>query len=67
MENTTQQQDLGILLTEALREIKELRTKVDDIHILFRPTKEKKTRKQINEERIAKRVAELKASMLLMD
>lgn len=54
------------MLEEAIREIKDVKTRVDDIHILFRPTKEKKTRKQIHDDEIAAMVAEYKVNMLLM-
>ena len=42
------QPDLGGLLIEALREIKELRTMVEDVHLLFkpRPSVKRLTKKQ---------------------
>lgn len=66
MEKSTTQQDLGILLTEALREIRELRTQMNDIHALFRPVATKKTRKQLYDDKIERRIAEEMVHMMRM-
>lgn len=52
------------LLLEALREIRNLKEQVSEITLLFKPSEIKRSRKQIDQDRISKRVAELERDML---
>lgn len=65
MEKLTEQ-DLGGLLLEALRDIRVLKEQIGDIHAMFKPSVQKKTRKQLYDEKIERKIAEEMVHMMRM-